>query len=97
MRRLIISLALALSPALALTGPVSAQTAPDQNASQDAAGQPQQPATTQTTIEGRALGEHVSGHAPQHPRDMGVQFGECVAELATMGECPHDDMARLDG
>ena len=94
MRHLALSLALALCPAVLINAPVSAQTT---SGAQERAGQSTQPASTQTTIEGRALGEHVSGHAPEHPLEQGRLFGECVAELAITGACPHDDMDGLDG
>lgn len=94
MRRLV--LPFALSSALLIAAPVAAQTTPP------ARGEPQQPrqtqsADTQNTIQGRALGEHVSGHAPEHPRDMGRMFGECVSELAITGTCPHHDVDPHDG
>jgi hypothetical protein len=94
MRHLALSLALALSPALLISAPVSAQTT---SGAQEPAGPSTQPASTQTAIEGRALGEHVSGHAPEHPLEQGQLFGDCVAELAITGACPHDDMDGLDG
>ena len=43
----------------------------------------------QTVSEGRGIGEHVSGVAPEHPLVDGRLFGECVSELAITGECPH--------
>jgi hypothetical protein len=84
MRHLAISLTLALSLALLAGAPVSAQT-------DDA-----QPASAPTTIEGRALGEHVSGHAPEHPLEQGRLFGECVSELAITGLCPEHDTDDTD-
>lgn len=101
MRHLALSLALALSPALLISAPVSAQTTtgaaqPSQNAS-GAAPQQSQSVSTQTAIEGPALGQHVSGHAPEHPLEQGQLFGECVSELAITGTCPHPDVDGLDG
>src|SRR5574341_271560 len=98
MRHFALSLAFALSPALLIGAPVSAQTTADagQSAS-DAVPQQSQSAGTQTAIEGPALGQHVSGHAPEHPLEQGRLFGDCVAELAITGSCPHDDMDGLDG
>lgn len=94
MRHLALSVALALSPAFLLVAPVSAQTT---SGAQEPAGPSTQTTSTQTTIEGRALGEHVSGHAPEHPLEQGQLFGECVSELAIRGTCPHDDVDGLDG
>ena len=34
------------------------------------------------------LGEHVSSIAPEHPREDGAMFGQCVSTMATTGECP---------
>jgi hypothetical protein len=92
MRHLALSVALALSPAFLLVAPASAQTTAGAAQPGLGAPDPAPPAGTQTTIEGRALGEHVSGHAPEHPRQMGRLFGECVSELALTGTCPHEDM-----
>ena len=39
---------------------------------------------------GGGIGAHVSAVAPEHPLDEGVLFGECVASMATMGECLHE-------
>jgi hypothetical protein len=101
MRHLALSVALAFSAAFLLVAPVSAQTTPDaaqpgQSAS-DAAPPQSQSGSTQTAIEGPALGQHVSGHAPEHPLEQGRLFGDCVSELATTGKCPHDDVDGLDG
>lgn len=83
MHRIVIPLA--LSSALLVAVSAYAQSTPPV---QD---EPQKPvASTETPIKGRALGEHVSGHAPEHPREMGRKFGECVSELAITGICPHD-------
>ena len=38
---------------------------------------------------GSAFGEHVSSMAPEHPRDHGREFGECVSTMARTGTCPH--------
>ena len=76
-----LALSLAFSSALLTGAPAGAQTT-----SGTPGAATQQPTTTQTTTEGRALGEHVSGHAPEHPREMGVLFGECVSELALTGK-----------
>ena len=94
MRHLALSVALALSPAFLPVAPVSAQTTA--GAAQPAQSAPDQ-TRPQTTIEGRAFGEHVSGHAPEHPLEQGQLFGDCVAELAITGTCPHDDVDGLDG
>ena len=90
MRRLVIPLA--LSSALLIAVSAYAQPTPPV---QD---EPQKPAaSTETPIKGRALGEHVSGHAPEHPREMGRLFGECVSELAITGTCPHHDVEEHGG
>ena len=95
MRRLALPLALASSFALLIGAPAAAQTTPP---TQGESQKPQaQPAGTASTIEGRALGEHVSGHAPEHPREMGRLFGECVSEIALTGTCPHHDLDGHDG
>jgi hypothetical protein len=94
MRHLALSLALALSPALLFSAPASAQTTA--GATESGQNAPDT-VSTQTTIEGRALGEHVSGHAPEHPLEQGQLFGDCVAELAISGTCPHEDVDGLDG
>lgn len=39
---------------------------------------------------GSAFGEHVSSMAPEHPRDHGGEFGECVSTMARTGSCSHD-------
>ncbi len=88
MRRL--AFCLGFSSLLMIGAPAGAQETPQPGAER-------QPATPQTAITGRALGEHVSGHAPEHPREMGVLFGECVSELATTGTCPHEELDELDG
>lgn len=88
MRRLAVLLAASIFPALLLSAPVSAQTTTAQSTP---------PPSTQTTIEGRALGEHVSDHAPEHPLDQGQLFGDCVSELALTGTCPHEETDELDG
>jgi len=97
MRHLALSVALALSPAFLLVAPVSAQTTAGAAQSGQSAPDATQSASTQSTIEGPALGEHVSGHAPEHPLEQGQLFGDCVAELAITGTCPHDDVDGLDG
>lgn len=96
MRRLALSLALAFSSAVLIGAPASAQTTLPAQGDTDKA-RPTQSADTQTVIRGRALGEHVSGHAPEHPREMGRLFGECVSELALTGTCPHHDVDGHDG
>jgi hypothetical protein len=83
-----LALSFAFSSALLMGAPAGAQQTPEP--------QPQ-PQTTTTQTEGRALGEHVSGHAPEHPREMGALFGECVSELAITGTCPHEGMEENDG
>jgi hypothetical protein len=40
---------------------------------------------------GPAFGEHVADMAPAHPVDLGRDFGGCVSELATTGECSEHD------
>ena len=49
------------------------------------------PAFAQTIAPGggNAFGEHVSGMAPEHPRDHGLDFGKCVSTMAQTGVCPH--------
>lgn len=47
---------------------------------------------TSAPMGGRPFGEHVSGMAPEHPRMHGSHFGECVSNMAIMGECPHHDL-----
>lgn len=49
------------------------------------------PAFAQTVAPGGgdAFGEHVSSMAPEHPRDHGREFGECVSSMAQTGTCPH--------
>lgn len=72
--------------------PSSAQTPqpPAQGSSQAAPPQPQS-SSMPTPHDGRAFGQHVSGMAPEHPRDHGgALFGECVSALATTGDCPHE-------
>jgi hypothetical protein len=39
--------------------------------------------------DGNEFGEHVSGMAPEHPKDHGQEFGECVSTMAQTGDCPH--------
>jgi len=99
MRRLSIPLAVAAALALPLAAPASAQTtdtvAPPAQQAADAPRRQPPSDGTQTAIEGRALGEHVSAHAPEHPREMGSLFGECVSELAITGTCPHADVDGL--
>jgi hypothetical protein len=46
------------------------------------------PAPAQGAFEGRGLGEHVSGVAPEHPVLHGADFGACVSEMALTGACP---------
>ena len=49
-----------------------------------------QPASgTQAPMGGRGFGEHVSQMAPEHPKDHGVMFGECVSEMAIGDDCEH--------
>ncbi|MEX2198689.1 MAG: hypothetical protein WD886_07745 [Burkholderiales bacterium] len=86
-----LALSLAFSSALLIGAPAGAQTTQPGQSAPDAT----QSGSTQT--EGRALGEHVSGHAPEHPREMGRLFGECVGELALTGTCPHEDTDEHDG
>ena len=38
---------------------------------------------------GPAFGQHVADMAPAHPIDHGRDFGRCVSDLATTGECSH--------
>jgi hypothetical protein len=49
------------------------------------------PATAQTVSpgDGNAFGQHVAEMAPEHPRDHGAEFGECVSSMARTGTCPH--------
>ena len=96
MRRLALPVALAFSFALLIGASAAAQTTPPAQGESPKPRQAQ-PAGTESTIEGRALGEHVSGHAPEHPREMGRLFGECVSELALTGTCPHHDVEGHDG
>lgn len=49
------------------------------------------PQGPQAPANGRSFGEHVSGMAPEHPKDHGRMFGECVSEMAITGSCPHHD------
>lgn len=37
---------------------------------------------------GNAFGEHVSGMAPEHPKELGAEFGKCVSTMARTGTCP---------
>ena len=53
--------------------------------------QTSQSTSSQTTLDGREFGRHVSGMAPEHPIDHGALFGECVSVLAITGECPHHE------
>jgi hypothetical protein len=39
--------------------------------------------------DGNEFGEHVSGMAPEHPKNHGQEFGECVSTMAQTGDCPH--------
>lgn len=38
---------------------------------------------------GPAFGRHVAQMAPEHARDHGALFGQCVSAMASTGECPH--------
>ena len=38
---------------------------------------------------GNAFGAHVSGMAPEHPKELGGEFGKCVSTMARTGTCPH--------
>jgi len=50
------------------------------------------PAFAQTVAPGgsNAFGEHVSSMAPEHPRDHGREFGECLSTMARTGVCSHE-------
>ena len=48
-------------------------------------------AASPTLIQGRDFGRHVSAMAPEHPKQHGAMFGECVSELARTGICPHHE------
>jgi hypothetical protein len=39
---------------------------------------------------GPEFGRHVSGMAPEHPREHGKMFGECMSTMAKGEECPHE-------
>jgi hypothetical protein len=41
---------------------------------------------------GPAFGQHVSGMAPEHPKEHGRLFGECVSAMAQGAECDHHEM-----
>ena len=34
--------------------------------------------------------EDIAEMAPEHPKEFGRHFGECVSSMASTGECPHD-------
>jgi hypothetical protein len=38
---------------------------------------------------GPGFGKHVSEMVPEHPRDHGRTFGECVSAMARGGVCDH--------
>lgn len=38
---------------------------------------------------GPAFGQHVSGMAPDHAKDHGAVFGECVSTMAQGAGCSH--------
>ena len=38
---------------------------------------------------GPAFGQHISGHAPEHPVLHGAMFGECVSMMAQGEGCSH--------
>ncbi|KZK16593.1 hypothetical protein A3962_14655 [Meiothermus taiwanensis] len=38
---------------------------------------------------GPDFGKHVSGMAPEHPREHGAQFGACVSSMARGEGCVH--------
>lgn len=92
MRRFAFALAVAAVPFA-----VTAQTAPQQppTPSEPIVIQPtqlgtalQQPQTaaTQTTPAG-GLGEHLKEATPDHPLEMGEDFGDCVSAMAVEGPC----------
>jgi hypothetical protein len=72
--------------------PAAAQTTAPPGVSAQPPAVPPQPqrSAAQTTLEGRAFGQHVSSMAPEHPLLYGRMFGECVSEVAITGQCPHD-------
>jgi hypothetical protein len=39
---------------------------------------------------GSDFGQHVASMTPDHPRDHGPMFGNCVSMLATTGSCQHN-------
>ncbi len=39
---------------------------------------------------GPEFGRHLHEITPEHPLEHGGMFGECVATMATTGECPHE-------
>lgn len=84
--------ALSLAVALQLASPLAAlaQTPTEDRSATDKTQTTAQTTSTQTTEAGRQTGEHVSSVAPEHPKEEGALFGECVSELAITGECPHE-------
>jgi len=40
---------------------------------------------------GPAFGQHVASMAPEHPREHGRMFGECVSAMARGEDCPHHE------
>ena len=72
---------------------------PPANAQNSGAGSPNGPSTARSQPQpssvlspgGRQFGAHVSGMAPEHPREHGRGFGDCVSELAVTGVCSHHD------
>lgn len=75
---------------------VSAQTAPQQPQTTTAptqvdASQPTQTVTTQTTTQAGQIGQHLQTVTPEHPREHGAHFGECVSEMAITGVCLHEE------
>jgi hypothetical protein len=40
---------------------------------------------------GPEFGWHVAEMAPEHPKDHGRHFGDCVSEMATSSVCDHHE------
>lgn len=38
---------------------------------------------------GPEFGQHVASMAPEHPREHGRMFGQCVSAMARGEDCPH--------
>jgi hypothetical protein len=94
--------ALALSLGLCFAATVSAQTGTTNSNGVQASGGKAPSFTSNSGLTtqqshpapggGPAFGQHVSGMAPDHPKEHGRLFGECVSAMAQGAECDHHEM-----